>query len=236
MEYTTINNQNEAVEHINIISKKSFNSTPYRTVISKSGSYITTNVPQQIYDHHELKEYFPPKKENKFNNNQYIGYLQASFDFFHHNFPDMHEKYEDGKVFHYNQCYDNSSAVYHILINLSQNNDLPVVAPICICIGYISRIVEPGALIGNAVVNFEGLIVHDWHVWNKINNFIIDLSILKSEGFFAPETKQIKWDNATDHVFKHSPKYTKYSGIDFDNYLNFVNFATTLFNNEKQNN
>lgn len=229
MKQKTINNHNEAVEYFNLVSKDLFSSTPYRSINSQLG--VISNVPQQIYDHSESKVYSPPEVETKFNNKHLIDFLHSGFDFFHHNFPDIIEKFADGKVFHYNQCHDNSVAAYHILLNLSQNNDLPLSTPIFICLGYISRIICAGTLVGEAVVTYDGLIVHDWHVWNKFNNFIIDLSISKNGGLLSLGNPQNKWQNASDHVFKYPPKNTAYTGIDFESYPDYSNFSNMIFDN-----
>lgn len=231
MNTKTINKHNEAVDSFNLVASNLFNGIPYRTIPSQSG--VISNVPQQVYDHSETKAYAPPKVKNSSNNEHLLDFLHSGFDFFHHNFPDMIEKFPDGKVFHYNHCHDNSVAAYHILLNLLQNNDLPQDAPICICMGYISRTIPPGTLIGESMLAYEGLVVHDWHVWNKFNNFIIDLSMSKNGGLLALGSNQDKWQKASDHIFKYPPKNTAYAGIDFESYADYTNFSNLVFGNER---
>lgn len=90
----------------------------------------------------------------------------------------------------------------------------------------------PGAVLGNAVINVPKMVVHDWHIWNKINKIIIDLSITKQGGVFSLGIKEQKWERAEDHVFKYPPENTTYYGIDFDDDQKFINFTKELFGNQ----
>jgi hypothetical protein len=231
MKYLKINNKFEATDYFNEMSKKIGINTVYRSIESSEHMNVITNVPTEIYRNPAIKVYSPPNTHDHNNNNHFISFLQNSFNFLHHNHPEIHLKHEDGKAFHCNHCYDNSQVVYFTLLNLSANNNLPVTSPICICYGYISKQVLPGTMVGNAVVNMENLVVHDWHFWNKINNFIIDLSVTKSGGIYGLDTKQIKWEKAEDHVFKYPPENTTYYGIDFSDHQEFMRFTNELFGN-----
>ncbi|MCI5162816.1 MAG: hypothetical protein D3917_12535 [Candidatus Electrothrix sp. AX5] len=231
MKYTEISDIHRAADFFNECARSINTSTPYRVIESEEDRNIITNVPPAIYNDTDLRKYLPPDEELSSNSNNFVSFLHQGFDFFHNNDPEAHLKYEDGKIFHYNKCYDNSLAAYFCLLNLSKNNNLPITGPICICLGFLSREVSLGAGLSNAVINVPNMIVHDWHVWNKINSIIIDLSIIKHGGVFSLGTKELKWGKAEDHVFKYPPENTVYYGIDFDDDPKFTNYIKKLFDN-----
>jgi hypothetical protein len=234
MNYKKINNKYDAVKYINEQTASINNYTKYRALNSDEDSKVITNVPFDVYDNPKLTKYSPPQTESQDNDSYFINFLQDGLDFYHNNHPDMKAYYDDGKVFHYNECYNNSLGVNACLLNLSEYNDLPATSPICLAFGFISRISMPGAVIGNALVNMEGLVLHDWHIWNKINNFIVDVSVTKSGGIFNldTDTKTIEWKKAKDHIFKHPPENIKYSGIDFTDSKEFIEYVKTIFNHK----
>lgn len=231
MNYIEISDIHLVADFFNKYGKSINTTTPYRVVESEEGQNTITNVPTAIYNNPGLRKYTPPNGELSSNNKHFISFLHQGFDFFHRNHPEAHLRYEDGKIFHYNKCYDNSLGGYFCLLNLATNNNLPITDPICICFGFLSRKVLPGATLGNAVINVPNMIVHDWHVWNKINRIIIDLSITKNGGVFALGAKEQKWERAEDHVFKHPPENTTYYGIDFDDDQKIITFTKELFGN-----
>lgn len=229
MSYIKINDKYEAVRHFNEHVKTINNYTKYRVLEYGDDSNIVTNVPLELYENPQLTKYSPPPVELPNNNKNFIKFLQDGFNFFHNNHPDMQELFDDGKMFHHNECYHNSLGVKFSLLNLAENNGLSVTDPICISLGYISKSVVPGGVVGNALVNMEGLTVHDWHIWNKINNFIVDLSVTKSGGIFELGTTVIEWEKAEDHVFKYPPENTTYYGVDFVDSQEFNQSVEALF-------
>lgn len=229
MNYLKINDKFSAVEFFNELSHKMDYDTTYRILDSPDNQSVITNVPPEIYDSTALINYAPPTSEETGNSQYFIDFLHEGFNFFHHNFPDARLKFEDGKLFHYNDCYENSLGVYFCLQNIGKNNNIPITSPICICFGYIAKLLSPGGVIGNAVINVNGLVVHDWHVWNMINNFVIDLSITKNGGVYALSTTQLRWKQAEDHVFKNPPENISYHGIPFTDDQEFTSFTKNIF-------
>lgn len=228
MKYFEITNNIDAAVLFNDVSGHIKNNTKYRAQSSDTFN-IVTNVPEQIYSHSGLQKYSAPSTINNYNDEHFIAFLQKYFDYAHHNNP--HSKHTDGKMFHYNHCYENSLGAYFSLLSLTANNDLPTSNPAKICFGYKARQIAPGALIGNAVITSKDLVVHDWHIWNKINNFIIDLSVTKNGGIsdLAANTQQRTWGKAEDHVFNNPPQNATYYGIDFEDHTEFASFTDDLF-------
>ena len=222
-----------AAEYFTELSKQQNMNSVYRVMESIKEYCIISNVPHEIYTHPKLKKYTPPKSHNTGNNEYFISFLHDAFNFFHHNYPDAHLRYDDGKLFHYNNCYDNAMGVYFCLQNIAANNGMPLKSPICISLGYISNLLTKGGLIGNAVVKTEGLIVHDWHIWNMVNNFIIDLSIQKNGGIHDISITEIQWQRAENHVFKYPPANINYAGINFSDHEQFINLIKDIFDNIK---
>jgi len=229
MEYKQINNTKEAVDYFNIETENINTNNRYYILESKTGENIISNVPSEIYTDSRLIKYAESKNIHTGNSEKFINFLCESFDYVHNNVTDEQKECEDGKVFHYNECYNNSLAAYFFLHNLSLNNNIPVSSPICICIGYMTNMVKRGGLVGEAVILMEDLIVHDWHVWNMINDFVIDLSTINTGGIFPLGTKYRQWERAKDHVFKSTPSNISYSGIPFQDHENFNSFVRKVF-------
>lgn len=220
----------DAENHLNKWVENNYNTTKYRLVPSKSDLIVLSNVPDSIYSDDRLGKYSPPESKNRYNNDHFINFLFQSFNFAHENAPELCNGYEDGKVFHLNQCYDNSLAAYNLLYSLTVLNDLPVCFNNCICFGYVSKKILPGALIGDAVINIDGLVFRDWHVWNKINDFIIDISLHKNAGMFPLDTQNVMWERAENHIFKTPPEAVKYYGIDFEEHTQPTSFTRDILN------
>jgi len=235
MKYLYIENYHQAVEYFNEALRSLNLDSVYRAIDSEEGHSVISNVPHEIYANPALSEYIPPSSNDVGNNNNLISFLQQGFNFFHKNHPDAHLRYEDGKLFHHNKCYDNSMAVYFCLQNLSINNNMPITSPISICVGYVSKRLQPGGVLGNAVIKMDDLIVHDWHIWNMVNDFIIDLSISNTGGVYNLSTKNIIWEKSENYIFKYPPLNIRYRGISFTDIEKFKEFAIELFPQEKMN-
>jgi hypothetical protein len=219
MKYFYIEDKHQAVEYFNEVLNSLNLGGSYRVIESEESQNIISNVPPEIYANSKLAEYTPPSSNNIGNNNKFISFLHDGFNFFHNNHPDAHLRYEDGKLFHHNNCYDNSVAVYFCLLNLSKS----------ICVGYVSKSLQPGGLLGNAVINMKNLVVHDWHIWNMVNDFIIDLSISNTGGVYGLSAKNIIWDKSENYVFKYPPSNISYRGINFTSLEKFKKFTMELF-------
>jgi len=228
MKYVNITDLDSAVDLFNE-STKNFNGEPYRVIELKNNQLVMSNVPASIYNNQASKKYCPPKPKKRDKSEQIIPFLHEAFNFFHNNSPHIIEKHADGKLFHYNHCFDNSMAVYYCLQNLVTSSDLPISEPISICIGYISRPIKHGTAAGSAVLNIPNLIVHDWHLWNKVNGFIIDLSIRKQGNPHCLQTEKLQWIQAQDHVFKKTPKNLTYHGVDFSDPTKFHEYSEEIF-------
>jgi hypothetical protein len=88
-----------------------------------------------------------------------------------------------------------------------------------------------GTVIGDIVVQNNLLYVHDWHVWNYIDNFLIDLSIFKYGNLIRLDSDIRSWGKASDHVFVHPPPGAEYFGNAYDD---MKTFETRIFEYFKQ--
>lgn len=123
MKHIEISDIHMAADFFNEYSKRINTTTPYRVVDSKDGQNTISNVPHDIYNNPCLRKYSPPQEKLLGSNSHFISFLHQGFDFFNSNHPEAHLRYEDGKIFHYNKCYDNSLGGYFCLLNLAANNN-----------------------------------------------------------------------------------------------------------------
>jgi hypothetical protein len=228
MKKFNITNETDALNCFNGWVEENYKTTKYRIISSDSKSLTVSNVPDLIYKEQRVKKYLPQTGDSRYDNDHFINFLHGSFDYAHHNFPELSNGYEDRKVFHLNQCYDNAIAVYNILHSLTQLNDLPVSSPNSICFGFVTRKILPGALIGNAIFNIQEFTVHDWHCWNKINDFLIDISLYKNGGIFPFGSHKNVWEKAENHIFKTHPETIEYFGIDFIDHTQFISLVNEI--------
>jgi len=178
---------------------------------------ILSNIPQDFYKK-ELKKYSEINGQNC-DNEEFIKLIKYNIDYFQeHAGPDKLKLFK---------CFENSTIIFDSLglLDKKENN---INSEVKIVYGFISRKIPIGTSFNNEVLLREGLIIHDWHVWNYINNFIIDVTLLKNGSIIGID-ENITWGKADDHVFLNAPNNTDYFGIEFNNYDEFIkDFRITL--------
>ena len=231
MQLIKITDKHVAIKHFNRLSNHHISGSPYRIIDSTKNISIISNVPPELYTNPKVTKYITPKAKSRTNNGTFIKFLHEYFNYAHNNDPEAYLHHQDGKMFHYNQCIDNALSVSFLLKELSENNGLPITSPICSCFGYIEKKLVPGGVIGNAVICMNNLTVHDWHAWNMVNDFLIDVSITKNGGIQNSPAKEIKWTAAEDHIFKYHPENIVYNGKSFSVREEFIKFTKKLLRN-----
>ena len=216
---------NQVVEYLNNNVNWIENQSKYRILESDSSIKAITNVPVIMYEDLSYKKYSSPIEQNSSNNSEFIRLLQEAFDYFH-NFLST----ENEKLFRYNHCYENALAVFKSFENPGFKEKILVTSPEKICFGYISKKIKQRSLLNDLVIDIEDLVIHDWHVWNKINDFLIDLSIQKDVDFPIYDQSQLEWKEAQDHIFKDPPENIEYFGKDFVSVEEFQSLIKEVLN------
>jgi hypothetical protein len=183
----------------------------------ENNNIIISNVPKKLYEK-KLKKYNKPNNVDT----EFIKLLKQNFDLFHN-----HSQTES---FQLNKCFENSVNVFEFLKQLDNDDNFNIFSPVKIVYGYFSREIPLNTIINDKIIT-QKFIIHDWHVWNYINNFLIDVSLLKNGTFLGVEVDTpISWGKTDDHVFVSCPNGVEYYGIDFDNRHNFIDDFRGAFN------
>lgn len=223
-ELHAISRPTEIVETLNLCAaERQISGGKYYLLSEQNEKTIISNVPRLLYDNVKLKKYKPPSKINR-KIKRSVENLQTNIDILHNNHPDASDMFEDGKVFQFNQCYHNSTGVFHLTKHL---DSIQAVRPKCqveIVLGYFTSKIPFGTNIADKVVESDSILLHDWHVWNYVNNILVDLSLFKNGNLTGIDNHVTSWGEAKDHVFIYPPRGIGYWGIDYSNY--------TIFNKE----
>lgn len=209
MNYKAISTAEELIEELKIVQKNQKIKT-FDYYLSEEDDNIITNVPKKLY-RKELKKYIPPLEID----NNFVNLLKQNINLFH--------DYPETESFQLNRCFENSENIFEFLKQLDNNQNFNIICPVKIVYGYFSRKTPLNTVI-NGKVLIKEFILHDWHVWNYINKFIIDVSLLKTGTFLNINSNTpTSWKNADDHVFVKNSDNIEYYGAEFDNRRDFVN-------------
>lgn len=185
---------------------------------------IISNVPSAIYSKLKPVEYIAPTKISS-NLQSIVLSLQESINILHNN-PDAADRFSNGKVFQLNQCHHNSTGIFRLVHHLKNIKILKLKKPIHIVLGYIVRKIPSGVQVENYIIENNSIRVHEWHIWNYVENILVDMSMF-THGGLLPYGEQItSWGTAQDHVFIYPPKGLEYWGTAYNNYDQFTkNFS-----------
>jgi len=183
--------------------------TSYILKDSEEGLVIS-NVPHELYE----------KKLKKYNGTDYLNAVNEKIANLIKKNIDYFQKSNGQNVFNLNKCFENSTIIFDSLklINESENG---IHEGVKIAYGFVSRKIPINTDFNNKIISRDNIFIHDWHVWNYINNFIVDVTLLKN-GPVIEIHKKVEWGAADDHVFLTTPENTNYYGIEFENYDEFV--------------
>ena len=204
---------NLGVENLEINGNKYRHHTDYNDRI------IISNVPSNLYLK-KLTRYIPPVKiENK--NKKIARFLINEINNLQKTEKYYSSRSPDGKIFQNNQCYFNSGDFFLHLWEKNIGKHFKVSSPVKMAYGYISRTLPKGISIDNKVIEIDNVVLHDWHVWNYYNNFLVDITIFKNGNIIPFKNEHLLWGKAEDHVFIKPPNGIDYYGIEFGDIFEF---------------
>lgn len=210
----------EITEALNYgLSLQGINNRYYIKSVDTDGIHIST-VPSGIYEIPRLNKYMHPKQVSH-NLKSLIENLQENINLLQ-NFPvPASASFSDEKVFKLNDCYHNSAHLFHLVQHLSNIKAIRLTKPVQIAFGYVCNKVPFGTQIGNKVIESHIIYLHDWHVWNYIENVLVDLSMFNNGGLINPHGNFTTWGTSQDHVFIFPPNNMQYWGVAFTDYIRF---------------
>lgn len=177
--------------------------TKYYVLESNTSNPIISNVPNELYNNKTVIRYKKPKL-SKFDLNK-IQIIKESLDFVH----------EKGFVsFDICQCYNNSQLVYSYLKDVHNRTGFENDDPIKIVFGIYSHSLVREEIADGLIIENNLLKVHDWHLWNYYNKWLIDVTIFKN--YYSTEKIPENWGCANEHIFVDPLEYDEYHGIGFD--------------------
>jgi hypothetical protein len=182
----------------------------YRLLSQKDGITIISNVPTLIYARENLKQYITPPNANKML--RFIDFLQSNIDTLQNSEVSDPSALGQGESFQPNQCYNNSCNLFQFFKYLESINVIPKKYKIQIVLGYIASKIPFGTNMGDIVVENESLTLHDWHIWNYIDNILVDLSLFQGGNLLSFYSEMPPWGKAKDHVFFTPPIGIAYYG------------------------
>jgi hypothetical protein len=199
----------------------------YRLLSQKSDLPIISNVPPLIYEKEKLKKYITPLKSNRII--KFIAHLQSNIDIVQNSDSLEPSTLEKGESFQLNQCYNNSKRLFQLVKYLKKIKVIPKKHKVQIVLGHIVSEIPFGTNIGDIVVENDSLILHDWHIWNYINNVLIDLSLFQDGNLLSFNSKMPSWGDTKDHVFITPPNGIAYFGKAYTDLGRFDNKIQLCF-------
>ncbi|MCX5827665.1 MAG: hypothetical protein NTV58_06655 [Deltaproteobacteria bacterium] len=205
----------EIIAVLNLSAKEKVSSGIEYYLLSENRDVsIISNVPPSIYENEDLKKYPEPSRETKLQT-LLIKDLQDNIDIMQSEF-DATDRYENGKIFQLNQCFFNSQGMFHLVNHLSNIGIIKPKPRIKIVLGFMVSRIPFGTNIGDIVIENTLLLLHDWHVWNYVNDILVDLTIFKHGNLVGLDCNVTSWGSAKDHVFVHPPHGIEYCGAAYD--------------------
>lgn len=217
--YVLVNSPEEILKIFNRSQDKVVtNGLPYY-LFKNDNQDIITNVPASVYKK-DLKLYNIPAITNK--TEDFINILKQNIDYF--------QNHPETENFQLNSCYNNSEIIFEFLSQLNNNKEYNIFSSIKLVYGYFSRKLPFESCIDNYIIGCDNILLHDWHVWNYINNFLIDVSLFSKGTFIGINDEITDWGIADDHVFFNTPVGIDYFGIEHENKNSFVEDFRKTFN------
>jgi hypothetical protein len=213
-------------------NEKNLTGPRYRLLSQESGITVISNVPTLIYEKEDPKKYITPFKVNS-NTIRFIEFLQSNIDRLQNSEVFDPSALKKGESFRPNQCYNNSKNLFQFVKYLIATDIIPKKYKIKIILGYITSKIPFGTNIGDIVVENDSLTLHDWHIWNYIDNILIDLSLFQGGNLFSFDSDIPSWGKAKDHVFITPPNGIAYFGRIYNDLAIFNDRIKLYFDKSK---
>ena len=210
-----------------MIDYRDLSATQYRVLSQKDNAAIITNVPTPIYEKEKTHRHVGPALSST--DKRLIDFLQSTIDTFQNSEVPDPTALGKGETFQINQCYINSTRLFQLLKHLGSIGVIPKKYKVKIALGYITSEIPFGTSLGDSIVGMHSLTLHDWHLWNYIDNILIDLSLFKRGNVMPFDTQVTSWGAAKDHVFGSTPKGISYFGRTYTDMGAFNNRIRTYF-------
>jgi hypothetical protein len=199
------------------LSLQKISSHEYYIINRNDKSCVITNVPKTLYDKVELRKYEVPANIDR-DANAVITLLKKNIKQYYRNTNEF-DGFADGKPFQLNQCFHNSKGVYYIVNKIK--NTMSLRNEPKIVLGYVVNKSPSGLVIDDKVIKSDSITLIDWHVWNYIENLLVDITGFSTDGKIKFANNFITWGKVEDHVFINPPDEMEYCGIDFSNFNKF---------------
>lgn len=213
-----ISSPGEILEALNLrISLQKISSHEYYIINRNDRSCVITNVPKTLYDKVELRKYEVPENIDR-HANTVITSLKSKIKQYYRNSKGFDE-FANGKAFQLNQSFHNSKGVYYIVNQLKKTMSLRTEPKIVL--GYVVNKRPSGLVIDDKVIKSDSITLIDWHVWNLLENLLVDISGFSNDGQIRFANNFTSWGKVDDHVFIHPPDEMEYWGIGYSSFNQF---------------
>lgn len=193
----------------------------YYEFTTSRGDSVISNIPNHFYERKDITKYCGSIKSTN-NHKSLIVCLKQNVDLFQNAPGPKTVDSPDGKAFQLNRCYMNGRGAFILFTHLRNQGHIKLKNPIKVAFGYVENKLPFGTKIGNKVIESNNIIIHDWHVWNLVEGFLVDLTIFRNGGLLPPHDTINGWGTAADHIFKTKPKNLNYYGIEFEDLDEFA--------------
>jgi len=208
----------EILEALNLrISSQKISSYEYYIINRNDKSCVITNLPKTLYDKVELRKYEAPSNICR-DANAVITLLKTKIKQYYRNSKGF-DGFADGKAFQLNQSYHNSKGVYYIINQIKKTMSLRNEPKIVL--GYVVNKSPSGLVIEDKVIENDSITLIDWHVWNHIENLLVDITGFSNDGKIKFANNFTTWGKVEDHVFIYPPNEMEYWGVGFSNFNQF---------------
>lgn len=217
-ELVEIRSPEEILEALNLrISLQKTSSHEYYIINRNDRSCVITNVPKTLYDKVELRKYEAPSNIDR-DANAVIALLKSKIKQYYRNSKGFDE-FANGKAFQLNQFFHNSKGVYYIVNQLKKTMSLRTEPKIVL--GYVVNKRPSGLVIDDKVIKSGSITLIDWHVWNLLENLLVDISGFSNDGKIRFANNFTSWGKVDDHVFINPPDEMEYWGVSYSNFNQF---------------
>jgi len=216
--FVEISSPEEILEALNLrISLEKISSHEYYIINRNDKSCVITNVPKTLYDKVELRKYDVPINIDR-NANAVITLLKTNIKQYYRN-SNGFDEFANGKAFQLNQSYHNSKGVYYVVNQIKKTMSLRNEPKIVL--GYVVNKSPSGLVIEDKVIKNDSITLIDWHVWNYLENLLVDISGFSNDGKIKFAGNFTTWGKVEDHVFINPPDEMEYWGIGYSNFNTF---------------
>ena len=232
-ELVEIRSPEEILEALNLrISLQKISSHEYYIINRNDKNCVITNVPKTLYDKVELRKYEVPSNIGR-DANTVITLLKSKIKQYYRNSKGFDE-FANGKAFQLNQSFHNSKGAYYIVNQLKKTMSLRTEPKIVL--GYVVNKSPSGLVIDDKVIKSDSITLIDWHVWNYLENLLVDISGFSNDGKIKFANNFTTWGKVEDHVFINPPDEMEYWGVSYSNFNQFSKEFDLHFEREIESN